>query len=232
VSFPYADPAYAYPGPALRKAWARLHRGDCEAFPASEPVRDLWRAYHAGDYGRAIEGGAALGPKGYKAAGKAAAIYTSYVEPSEARKLAILRAAMERAEALQDEAPEDPNAFYFYALAAGRYSQDISLGKALAQGLGGKVRDALLTTLELQPKHADAHIALGAWHAGVEHFQKAIKLNPASAIARIEYAKHLVLLFGDAREKDAAKLYAQAAKCRPADAMERLDVEGARAALA
>jgi tetratricopeptide (TPR) repeat protein len=252
VRFPHAAASYAYRGAALKKVWAKLHRGDREPFPAEEEVRELWRAFHAGDFGRAIEAGAALGPEGYNAANKAAAIYTSYLETSDARKLKLLAAAMERAQALQQAEPENANAFYLYGLAAGRYSQDISLAKALAQGLAARVREALETTLALEPKHADAHIALGAWHAEVvdkvgamlarltykatrdaalDHFRKALALNPGSAIGRVEYAGHLVLLFGKERAAEAAKLYTEAAKSKPMDAMERLDVEAAREAL-
>ena len=52
-----------------------------------------------------------------------------------------------------------------------------------------------------------------------------------SAIARIEYANGLILLFGKSRIADAEKLYKEAAACKPADAMERLDVELARSEL-
>ena len=68
--------------------------------------------------------------------------------------------------------------------------------------------------------------------AGDEHFQKALKLNPDSAIARIEYANALVTVFGKDKLKEAEKLYAEAAKQKPLDAMERLDVEAAKAELA
>jgi hypothetical protein len=40
-----------------------------------------------------------------------------------------------------------------------------------------------------------------------------------------------VLLFGKDRMKEAEKLYAEAAKQKPLDAMERLDVEAAKAEL-
>ncbi len=53
----------------------------------------------------------------------------------------------------------------------------------------------------------------------------------SSAIAMIEYANALVMLEGDKKMKEATKLYEQAAACEPADAMERLDVEMARAEL-
>ena len=134
----------------------------------------------------------------------------------------------------------------------GRYSQGISVAKALSQGLGGKIKEALLAAMKLEPKHADANIAFGSYQSevidkvggivagvtygakkdsAVEHFQKALKLNPESAIARIEYANGLIMLFGKGRIDEATKLYEQAAACKPADAMERLDVERAKAEL-
>ncbi len=41
------------------------------------------------------------------------------------------------------------------------------MAKALAQGFGGKIKEALLTALKLEPKHADAHTAYGAYQAEV-----------------------------------------------------------------
>ena len=187
------------------------------------------------------EAGAAAGVEGYGVANKATAIYATYLEISAAKKTKLLEQAMNRGEEAIESRPKDANAHYFYAMAAGRYSQEISIAKALTQAL------------KLQAKHADAHIALGAWHAEIigkmgamvggltygakkdaalEHFQKALKLNPDSAIARIEYANGLATMFGKAKLKEAEKLYAEAAKQKPADAMEHLDVEAAKAELA
>jgi tetratricopeptide (TPR) repeat protein len=67
--------------------------------------------------------------------------------------------------------------------------------------------------------------------AAVEHFEKAVKLNPESAIMRIEYANGLILLFGKGRIDDATALYEEAAAMKPMDAMERLDVGIAQAEL-
>jgi tetratricopeptide (TPR) repeat protein len=252
IKFPHAEKAYVYDGAALRKHWDRLHRGDCEPFPKSEALQDAWRLYHAGEFEKAVEKGLAEGVEGYSVANKATAIYATYLERSGPKKAKLLEEAMERGEEATEARPRDANARYFYAMAAGRYSQEISIAKALAQGLGGRIRDALTQTLKLQPKHADAHIALGAWHAEIigkvggmvggltygakkdaalEHFQKALKLNPDSAIARIEYANGLVTLFGKEKLKEAEKLYAEAAKLKALDAMERLDVEAAKAEL-
>jgi len=157
----------------------------------------------------------------------------------------------ERAEAQITADAKNANAHYFMAYALGRYSQGISIAKALAQGLGGKVKSALETTIKLAPKHADAHIALGAFHAevidkvgsllgrtqgaskdaGIAAYKTALKLNPSSAIAMVEYANGLVMLEGDKKMKEATKLYEDAAACSPMDAMERLDVEMAKAEL-
>ena len=66
---------------------------------------------------------------------------------------------------------------------------------------------------------------------GEDMFTKALKLNPDSAIARIEMANGLIMLHGKSKVKDAEKLYAEAAKFKALDAMERLDVEQAKAEL-
>ena len=150
---------------------------------------------------------------------------------------------------MQSDQPKNANAYYWQAYALGRYAQGISIVKALAQGIGGKVKTALETTIKLAPKHADAHIALGAYHAEVidkvgamiggltygakkdvalKNYQTALKLNPDSAIARIEYANGLAMLEGKKGLKQAEQLYAEAAACEPMDAMEWLDVEQAK----
>ena len=251
--FPHADSAYAYAGQALKKNWARLHKGDAEPWPQDSKAQDAWRAYHAGEFAKAVELGLkAGGASGINAANKAAMIYANALEPDDARKLALFQEIAKRCEALQASEPDNANVWYYHAYALGRYSQGISVVKALAEGLGTKVRESLEKAIKLEPKHADAHIALGAWHAeiinkvgamvggltygakkdaGEAHFKTALKLNPDSPIALTEYADGMVMMFGRGRMKDAVKLYEQAVQCTPADAMERLDVEAARAEL-
>jgi tetratricopeptide (TPR) repeat protein len=242
---------YLYEGAALKKSWDRLHRGDREPFPADKDLQQAWRLFHAGQFQAAGKLGRHIGGAGHNPALKAMVMQATYVEP-DAGKTRLLEEAMRLADRARAGRSDDANASYFYALAAGRYSQRISVGKALSQGLGGQVRDALTQALELEPRHADAHIAFGAWHAeilgkvgatiggltygasreaGEEHFEKALQLNPHSAIARIEYANGLVLMFGKARMAQAEALYADAAAQTPADAMERFDVELARSEL-
>jgi len=252
TKFPYPDKSIDRDDAAVKKAWARLHRGDAEPAPKDAAVLAAWTAFHAGRFADAVEAGLDAGDAGVNAAVKAQVVYASYLEKSEKAKVALYEEAAGWAEARRAKAPKDANAHYLYAYALGRYSQGISVAKALAQGFGGKIKDALTTAIKLEPKHADAHIAYGAYQAevidkvggivagvtygakkdsAVEHYQKAIKLHPDSAIARIEYANGLLLLYGKGKIADAEKLYREAAKIAPADAMERLDVEHAKAEL-
>ena len=252
AKFPHADKAYAYDAAGLKKHWARLHRGDCEPFPKDAGILEAWRHFHAGEFAQSVEAGIATGGAGTNAAVKAQTVYAHYLEKSDKAKLALFEEAAGWAEERRADAPKDANAHYLYAFALGRYGQGISVAKALAQGFGSKIKEALLTALKLEAKHADAHIAYGSYQAevinkvgglvagmtygakkdnAIEQFEKAVKLNPESAIARIEYANGLILLFGKGRIADATSLYEEAAAVKPQDAMERLDVELARSEL-
>lgn len=251
--FPHPSTRFVFAGAALQERWPRLHRNDREPFPTAPAPQQAWRLYHAGEFQAAFEAGLAAGLPGYNAANKAAMIYANYLESDEAKKLEIFQSISERCAELQKAEPKNINAYYIQAYALGRYSQGISVLKALAQGLGGKVKTALETALKLNSQHADAHIALGAYHAEVidkvgglvgmmtygaskdaalKHFETARKLAPDSAIAAIEQANALAMLFGKSKLEEAVKLYEHAAACAPADAMERLDAELAKSELA
>jgi tetratricopeptide (TPR) repeat protein len=273
--FPFSDKKYDYAGARLKAHWSELHQGDREPYPSSGELKklvelcpdfapqgsiesaaakleDAWRAYHRGDFARAVELGLAVGPLGYGVANKATNIYATYLESGESARLALFLESAGRAEAVFGRIKSVVNAWYFHAQALGRYSQGISVVKALAQGLGGKVKASLEQTIRLEPRHADAHIAIGTYHAeiiskvgstlgsltygasrdeAVKHFETALKLNPHSAIARVEYANALAMMFGEARLERATKLYEEAAACAPCDAMQRLDAELAKSEL-
>lgn len=243
-SFPHDQKAITYAGDALKKNWDALHKGDVEPYPKEPGLQEAWRQFHAGNFAEAAEAG-----EGYPVAIKATSIYATHLEKKDAGKVKLYQDAMKLAIALMASASKNPNAFYQYAYAAGRYSQSISVIKALKDGYGGKIKSALETALKLDAKHAEAHTALGAYHAeiidkvggmvgkltygaskdlAVEHYEKAIKLNPASPIAHIEYANGLLMLFGDKQEGKAVTLYEKAAKMKGRDAMEVLDIEMAK----
>ena len=251
TAFPHDAAGYTYDTAALKKNWVRLHAGDAEPLPTDAKVLAAWALFHAGEFQKAAEAGLKAGGAGITVANKAQSIYANYLEKSEKTKLALFMEVAERAEAQIAADSKNANAHYFMAYALGRYSQGISIAKALAQGLGGKVKAALETAIKLAPKHADAHIALGAFHAevidkvgsllgrtqgaskdaGLSMYKTALKLNPTSAIAMVEYANGLVMLEGEKKMKEATQLYEDAAACEPKDAMERLDVEMAKAEL-
>ncbi|HSV36914.1 MAG TPA: hypothetical protein VLI46_15235 [Ramlibacter sp.] len=244
TAFPHLG-EYAFDTGSVKKHWARLHAGDAEPLPKDPAVLEAWVLFHNGEFQSAAEAGLQAGGDGITVANKATAIYANYLERKEKTKLDLFMAVAQRAESQAAADPKNANAWYWQAYALGRYSQGISVAKALAQGLGGKVKEALERAIKLQPRHADAHIALAAFHAevidkvgsliggmtygakkdvGLKLFQDALKINPASAIGMIEYANGLVMLEGDKRMREATKLYEQASASKPVDAMERLDV--------
>jgi tetratricopeptide (TPR) repeat protein len=236
-----------YAGDALKKIWDALHKADNEPYPKSADLQDAWRAYHAGDFSAARDGA-----EGNWLAIKANSIYASHVEKKDAAKVKLFQESMEMAEALIAKEPKNANAHYQYAYAAGRYSQSISILKALKEGYGSKIKTALETALKLDSKHADAHIAIGAYHSeiidkvggmvgkltygankddAVKHFEAALKLNPQSPVAHIEYANGLLMMFKDKEIDKATALYEKAAKMKGRDAMELIDIEIAKAEL-
>ncbi len=250
--FPYARKTLQYPGNKLVQAWDELHRGDAEPLPEDSAILEAWRRFHAGDFAEAVELADKTGLEAHAVANKASGIYADYLEEDEDAQVAIYQEGIRRAEAAIRKWDDDANAHYFHAFLLGRYSQSISIGRALTQGIGGKVRDSLENALSLAPNHAEAHTALGLYHAEIiskvgrmvgkltygastesalEHFERALELTPEAPIAHIEYGNGLHLLFGDDRLDDSNAAYETAAAIKPIDAMQKLDVEFAKASI-
>ena len=250
-AFPHAGD-YTYDAAGVRRQWARLHAGDAEPCPTDAALLEAWALFHSGEFQKAAEAGLKAGDAGLTVANKATCVYATYLENKEKVRLDLFMEVASRAQEQATRDPKNANAWYLQAYALGRYSQGISVAKALAQGLGNRVKESLEKAIQLQPRHADAHVALGAFHAevidkvgsliggmtygakkdvGLRLFKEALKLNPGSPIAMIEYANGLVMLEGDKGMKEATRLYEQAAAWKPADATERLDVELARTQL-
>ena len=247
-AFPYPSADFDYSGATLKKVWPVLHAGDAEPWPRSAALVAAWTDFHAGRFEQAAHAGLAAGLAGYPVANKATCVHAVYLA-SQADKCARLLEVAERCTRQQQQQPGNAAAFYWHAYALGRYAQEISVLKALAQGLGGKIKASLDTALRLVPHHADAHTALGVYHAEIidkvgalvagltygasrdaalRHFRRALELNPGSAIARVEFARGIVMLDGPAKAGEALALCEQAAAGTPHDAMERLDIERAR----
>lgn len=251
-SFPYDARAYRYEATALKKIWTELHRGDCEPFPDDEGLLEAWTAFHAGDFGRAVELADAIGIEAHAVANKATGIYANYLAEGERVQVKLFQAAIARAEKAIEADPDDPNAHYFHAFNLGRYSQSISVVKAIKQGYAGRIRTSLEHALERQPDHAEAHTAMGLYHAEIidkmgrmigsmtyganeddalEHLERAVALTPDAPIAHIEYANGLYLIDGDRKLDEVTELYVRASEMKPRDAMEHLDVQYAKSEL-
>jgi len=275
AAFPHDAKAYTYAGDALKKAWPKLHAGDCEPFPddkraaallkaagkaapkldataLANALQDAWRDFHRGDFEAAFDAGSALGVVGASVAAKALGIHATYLVDADAEQLKRYEQAARLAEAAIKSLPGEANSHYRHAFALGRYSQGLSIAKALKQGIAGKVRESLDQALALEPKHAEAHTALALYHAEIigkigamiggltygakaaeaeSHIRTALKLTPDSPIAHIEHGNVLMLLHGDKQEDAAAAAYEKAAKLKPRDAMEALDAAYAKSQL-
>lgn len=250
--FPHETASFLYAGTALKKIWKKLHAGDCEPFPEDPQLQQAWRLFHLGDFQGAVKLADKIGLQAHAVANKATGIYATYLEDDDKRQIECFKSAIERAERAIVAEPENANAYYFHAFNLGRYSQSISVVKALKQGVGGKIAQSLRKTLELQPAHADAHIATGMYHSEIidkvgkmlgavtygasekealQHFEMALELNPDSPIAHIEFGNGLYLLFGEKRLDEVTELYNKAAEMQPRDAMEQLDIAAAQAEL-
>jgi len=271
AAFPHADKAFDYAGDKLAKAWPKLHVGDQEPFPEEKylakllkanpklgkdagklaaQLQDAWRAFHRGDFHEAYESGVGLKALGASVAVKAGGIHATYLVKSDKEKIARYEGLAKLAEEATAALPHEANSHYRRAFALGRYSQCLSITQALAQGIAGKVKSSLDAALKLAPKHAEAHTALGLYHAEIvgkvggmlakftygasaaeadKQLKEALKLTPDSPIAWIEYGNAQLLLRGEKGEDDAAEAFAKAAKLKPRDAMEALDAAYAAA---
>lgn len=244
---------FAYDRSAVRQQWRRLHACDREPLPDSPELLQAWAHYHNGHFEAAHRLGLRLGDAGTTVANLAACVYATQLESRESERLALYQAVAERAAAHAAREPQNPSAHYLLAVALGRYSQGISVAKALAAGMGSRIKTALETTIALQPRHADAYFALGAFHAdmidkvgaliggmaygakrniSLQMFQQGFALQPRSPVGLVEYALALLILEGEARQEEATALYEQAAKLKAVDAREYLDIAVAKSGLA
>lgn len=248
TNYPYAG-EFNFDTQSIKTNWARLHGGDREPLPQDPKILEAWALFHNGEFHHAYTLGLQLGQAGFNVANRSASVYATYLEPYEARRIAMFLEVSERADwQIQNDA-DNINAHFWRACALGHYSQSISVAKALAQGLGIKIKSDLEKVIRYQPNHAGAHFALGSFHAevidkvgpligaithgaykhtGLALFSKALELTMESALGKVEYAQALLMLEGDSMMDEANRLYLLAANAKPMDATERLCIEMAK----
>lgn len=250
------DYTFDYEQQQLAENWDALHIADQYSYPLSledyDPVilntqAEAWLHFHNGNFQKAAEIGLELGKHGAVVLAKSITAHCDYLCEDEDEVLQLLSDTMQVCESAAQELPDCANTQFVNALIMGRYSQRISITKALAQGLGGKIKSYIETTLKLEPNHAEAHTAMGLYHAEIidkigamiggltygakknialEHFETSMELASELPITLIEYANGLLLLGG--KDKKAAQLYQQAAECEAMDALQNCDISFAQ----
>ena len=270
---PFSQPAAAfdYAGERLRGAWPRLHEGDHEAFPdqasiaetlatearlgdhllgtdaaaISKNLQDAWRAYHRGDFQQAWELGTQAGPLGASVATAAAGVHARFLLDDERERIACYEALVQRASDTIDLLPLNPNSHFRYAWALGLLSREVSAVQVLTEGLGSKLHAALEAALELDADHAEAHTALGLYHAEVidkigaalakltwrvdpeaaeAHLRTAIRLTPQSPGAWLGLGIGLQLLDVRQHANESAEAFRNASALQPMDARQALEI--------
>lgn len=246
--FPHTG-TFAWNALNVATQWDRLHRGDREPQPHELGALNSWALFHNGEFEAAFHEGMQSGAGGVHAAIKSLCIYTRYLESDPARQQQLFQEAARLSEEQIRKHPGSANAHFFHAYALGRYSQSISVVKALAMGLGGRIHAALDEALRLCPDHVDARVALATYHSevidkvgpmvaqmtygvkkatGLQLFQEALQLWPESPIAQIHYAASLVRMEGDAMRPEARAIYERTLSLTPMDALELLEISLAR----
>jgi tetratricopeptide (TPR) repeat protein len=238
----------------LQEAWDLLHEGDKYSFPLSmegddenllQALADAWLDFHNGEFESAAKKGLALKEHGAVVLAKSVSAYCDYLCEDEDEAITLLTDAMEFCESAVEALPDCANTHFVNALLMGRYSQRISIAKALSQGLGGKIKDHLDTAIELEPEHAEAHTASGLYHAEIidkmgamlggmtygakkpkalDHFESSLELAPNSPITYIEYSNGIALLEGKKGDTKVSELLTQATECEARDALQNCDI--------
>ena len=226
--------------PAL---WDRLHAGDGEPLPVTDKAQRGWWLFHNGQFLEAADL-ASADEDLLSLRLKSLSTYAQYLENDEPHRLALFQSAIGEAKAGLVEHPDAVNLHYQLAYSLGRYSQCVSIARALSEGLAGQIAGALERCLELNPQHADAHTAFATYQAeligklgkmaarltygasaddALSHYQRAIELAPFSVSAKTEYADGLLTIGGKKQRQQAISLYQAAVSVTPKDALEAAD---------
>ena len=224
--------------------WEQLHVADGEPLPEGD-LLSAWLLFHQGHFKQAAEAALELDNEGLPVLMRSIVAYTDYVGEDEDVSTDMLQQAYLHAEqALSLD--HSTNAAFTTALCMGRYAQQLSIVKALKEGLGNKVKNLLAKALGDNPDHAEAHIAMAMYHAEIidkvgsmiggltygassdtarDHLDKGLALAP-NAINLIESGNAYLLLDGEKKGlKKATALYQQAAECEALDCLQAMDVD-------
>ena len=203
----------------------------------AQPIEDARAAFREGRFLEAAQLGEADGTAdGYALAAQSLAVYGHYAAPEDDRD-AVLERAAELGEAATGAGPANAEAHFQAAHALGRRALSIGRLSALREGLAGRIREYLESALAIRPDFADAHAALGSWHADIAdagriarwmfgadreeaiiHFERALELAPDSKVVLLEYALRLPELDRDNGRERAREMLSRAVELPAPDA--------------
>ena len=215
---------------------------------AAGTLQDAQLQYKNGDFTGAVQTAVALNTSdGFALAAKSNSIFASTQMNSKQEAIYVQSEKYARSAIGLDANNSD--GYFEIARALGRLSQLRGILAALAQGLGGQIKDNLDKAIRLDPQYANALVALGLWHAeivgqgvaflygadptkGLAAFNRAIKLEPKAIIHHVEFARGLMLIDAGKNKGEAIAQLEIAVTLTPRDAAEKLDLERAKRDLA
>lgn len=197
---------------------------------AAQSFEEALSAFLDGEYLKAAEiGEAAETSDSYAIAARALGVYGNFLAP-DSERIAILERAISLAELAVSADSTNAEAHFQSAHVVGRYAENIGKMKALREGIAGHIRDFLETAIRLDPTHAEAHVALGGWHAeiaaagriarwmykgGLEeaifHMERGLEIAPDSKVVLFEYGNRVADLDPDNGQARARVLLSRAA---------------------
>ena len=268
-----SEPTFRFAGEQLAAHWKVLHAGDLEPWPdvqrarllqnlsgagAGDPVQlavalqDAWRAYHEGDFAGAHARGLGLGLAGAGVALRAACAEARYRGGDASARHAQLAALLPVAEALRNALPDEPNSHFRLALVLADLLENRDTRARPDETELQSQHSALQRALRLAPRHGEAQLALGVFHANAiarlgaigarvacaasataaeHHLELARRLLPGCPRVWLETGRALRLLSGIHQGGAISEAFRRAAKMTPRDAAAALDVDWARAQL-
>lgn len=270
---PAAAHAFDFSGAALQAAWKQLHLGDLEPWPDAQraaallalpaqphadasmlavALQDAWRAYHAGEFEAAQAQGMALGVAGASIAVKAGCAHARHMLGEAAARRQYVNTLIPIAKALREALPGEANSHYRLACVLSLHLQNMTPNARLDKTQLQVQHSALQSALQIAPRHAEAQLALGAFHATLvarmgaitakmscdanasaaeHHLETARRLMPANPLAWLETGNALLALSGMRHSAAVTEAFKRAAKLTPHDAAEALDAAWARTQL-
>ena len=236
--------------PSIIRLFVPVAFGFFAVSAAAQTMEDVSEKFNSGEFLEAAELGEAVGTSdGYAMAARALAVYGHYLADEDTR-LSILERGIELSNAAIEADTASAEAYRQAAHVIGRYAENIGIIRAAREGVAGKIRDALLSAIELDPDHAEAHAAFGSWCAEISsnriarwiygnyreeaiyHFDRILELEPITKEALYQYGTRIQLVDSKNGKTTAREILTRASEIPAHNVYNELLQEEVLAALA